>query len=97
MTWEYREEYNKLLEQLDNDNRPWRPAGLLPNDGTKVFLKCGLDYKGDTLYDIGYYQDYTKDTNHGWMSDEDYHNISGEFNTEFGNMETVTGWKEFKK
>lgn len=88
MTWEYRSEYEKLLEILDKDTRPWRPASLLPNDGTKVFLKCGLDYKGDTLYDIGHYEDYTT---RGWWYEGD---LQGEFNTDFGNMEEVNGWKE---
>lgn len=91
MTWEYREEYNKLLEILDQDNRPWRPASLLPNDGTKVFLKCGLDYKGDTLYDVGKYEDYT----HRWWYDQTGvdNELEGEWNTEFGNMEEINGWK----
>lgn len=90
MTWEYREQYNKLLETLEKDTRPWRPASLLPNDGTKVFLKCGVDYKGDTLYDFGKYEDYTS----RWWYDGE---LEGEFNTEFGNMETVTGWKLFEE
>lgn len=52
MTWDYREEYSKLLEKLDSDTRPWRPASLLPQDGTKVYLKCGLDYNGDHIPDF---------------------------------------------
>lgn len=80
MTWNYREEYNKLLDTLDKDKRPWRPVSLLPCDGTKVFLKCGLDYKGDTLYDVGWYEKT-------WYSPD------GDWNTEFGNMEECTGWK----
>jgi hypothetical protein len=57
--WNYQEEYNKLLEALDKDTRPWRPVGLLPEDGTKVYLKCGVDYKGDTRYDVGCYERFS--------------------------------------
>ena len=90
MTWEYRAEYNKLLEKLDTDNRPWRPASLIPVDGTKVYIKCGVDYKGDTLYDFGRYEDYRLT----YRYDE---NLDGEWNTEFGNMEECTGWKVFEE
>lgn len=90
MTWGYRAEYEKLLERLEKDNRPWHPASLLPNDGTKVFLKCGVDYKGDALYDFGKYEDYT---DRWWYDGE----LEGEWNTEFGNMETVIGWKLFEE
>jgi len=88
MTYDYRTEYNKLLDILDQDKRPWRPASLLPMDGTKVFLKCGVDYKGDILYDVGYYSDYTP---RSWYTEGK--GIKGEWDTEFGNMEECTGWK----
>lgn len=87
MTWDYTTEYNKLLDILDQDTRPWLSSDLLPNDGTKVFLKCGVDYKDDTLYDVGEYQDYRK---RSWYAPD---SIEGEWCTEFGNMESVTGWK----
>ena len=87
--WDYREEYEKLLETLDKDTRPWRPAFNIPKDGTKIYFKCGLDYKGDTLYDVGNWQDYTGSLGWGFLGD-----IEGEFNTEFGNCDQILGWKE---
>lgn len=80
MTWEYKEEYNKLLEILDSHKRPWRPFSLIPKDGTKVYFKCGVDYKGDTLYDVGAFE-------RPWYYPE------GEYNTEFGNCDQIIGWK----
>lgn len=87
-SWDYREEYEKLLETLAKDNRPWRPAFNIPKDGTKIYFKCGVDYKGDTLYDVGNWQDYTKSN---WYCEGD---LEGEFNTEFGNCNQILGWKE---
>ena len=87
MTWEYTAEYNKLLDVLDQDTRPWRPIALIPEDGTKVYIKCGLSTSGVTLYDVGQYEDYTK---RGWWYDGD---LKGEFDTEFGNCMELHGWK----
>lgn len=89
MTWEYQTEYNKLLEKLDTDKRPWRPASLIPVDGTMVYIKCGVDYKGETLYDFGRYSNYVPQS---WYIEAK--DIKGEWDTEFGNMEECTGWKE---
>lgn len=86
MSWEYQTEYNKLLDILDQDNRPWRPIALIPKDGTRVYIKCGLRYDGSTYYDVGQYEDYT---NLWWYTGE----LDGEFNTEFGNCMEMHGWK----
>jgi hypothetical protein len=88
--WNYETEYNKLLETLDKDTRPWRPVGLLPEDGTKVYLKCDVDYKGDTRYDVGCYEKFSD----FW---QDQYGEDGEWNTEFGNCESITGWKLFEE
>lgn len=84
MTWEYTTEYNKLLDILDQDTRPWRPIALIPEDGTKVYIRCSLDRKGDTLYDVGAF-------------DKHWYCPDGEWNTSFGNMEECTGWKLFEE
>lgn len=47
--WNYREEYEKLLETLAKDSRPWRPVFNIPKDGTKIYFKCG---KGMTSLDL---------------------------------------------
>lgn len=86
MTWEYREEYDKLLTILDKDSRPWRPMALIPEDGTRVYIKCGLGSFGETLYDVGHYEDYTK---RWWYSGGE----SGDFCTDFGNCMEMHGWK----
>lgn len=85
MTWEYTTEYNKLLDVLDQDTRPWRPSTLIPKDGTKVYIKCGLSTSGKILYDVGQYEDYT---NFFGVA-----GLNGEFNTEFGNCMEIHGWK----
>ena len=87
MTWEYTTEYDKLLTILDQDTRPWRPVALIPEDGTKVYVKCGLSTSGKILYDVGQYEDYSK---RGWWCEGD---LEGEFNTEFGNCDELVGWK----
>jgi hypothetical protein len=86
MIWDYTTEYDKLLTTLDQDTRPWRPFGLLPEDGTKVYLKCGIGTSGKTLYDIGCYEEFSD----FW---KEHFNIHGEWNTDFGNCESITGWK----
>lgn len=86
MTWEYREEYDKLLTILDKDSRPWRPMALIPEDGTRVYIKCGLGSFGETLYDVGHYEDYTK----RWWYDG---KLDGDFCTDFGNCMEMHGWK----
>ncbi len=90
-TWNYRDEYEQLLETLAKDSRPWRPVFNIPKDGTKIYFKCGkgmtsLDFKEGTLYDVGYWQDYTKEWHYDGV-------LGGEFNTNFGNCEEVLGWK----
>lgn len=84
--WIYAEQYEKLLETLAKDFSPWRPAFNIPKDGTKIYFKCGVDYKGDAQYDVGYWQDYTKEWHYDGILD-------GEFNTEFGNCDKIIGWK----
>lgn len=85
--WNYQEHYEKLLETLARDNRPWRPAFNIPTDGTKIYLKCGVDYRGETLYDVGAWQDYRS----AWYFQEG--DLEGEFSTEFGNCDQILGWK----
>lgn len=84
-TWIYAEQYEKLLETLVKDSRPWCPVFNIPKDGTKIYFKCGVDYKGDIQYDVGYWYDYTQ---MGFGIIE-----GGEFNTEFGNCDEILGWK----
>lgn len=91
MTWNYQKEYTKLITFLSQDKTPWE-FSLPPEDGTRIYFMCGKDYKGDTLYDIGEYQDYTKE----WWYDAD-RDISGEFNTEFGNCDQIVAWKVVKR
>ena len=89
--WIYAEQYEKLLETLAKDSRPWRPVFNIPKDGTKIYFKCGkgvtsLDFKEGTLYDVGRWEDYRLTYHY----DE---NLEGEWCTEFGNCDIVTGWK----
>jgi hypothetical protein len=84
--WNYREEYNKLLDNLHEDTHPWHDMSTAPIDGTKIYIKCGVDYKGERLYDVGCWADYTK----AWWWDGI---LEGEWCTEFGNCNELTGWK----
>lgn len=86
--WSYHEEYEKLFETLAKDHRPWRPAFNIPKDGARIYFKCGVDYKGDTLYDVGAWQDYRN----SWHFEEG--DLEGEWNTNFGNCDQILGWKE---
>lgn len=92
-TWIYAEQYEKLLETLAKDSQPWRPVFNIPKDGTKIYFKCGvgmtsLDFKEGTLYDVGYWEEFSEFWKRNYDFDE-----GGEFNTEFGNCEEILGWK----
>lgn len=82
----YQEEYQKLLETLSQDTSPWQPVETIPKDRTQVYFMCGKDYKGDTLYDVGRYEDYRLT----YYYDE---GLEGEFTTSFGNCDQILGWK----
>lgn len=89
--WDYQEEYEKLLETLAKDSRPWRPVFNIPADGTKIYFKLGNKLTKDCefRYDVGYWDDYTK---RDWYEEG---TLEGEFNTEFGNLDWfIVGWKE---
>ncbi|MNY67616.1 hypothetical protein D3C86_2052350 [compost metagenome] len=90
MTWEYREEYAKLLDKLSKDTKPWIDVKVkaVPVDGSKVYFKLSEDWKGETQFDVGYWDDYTT----RWWYTED--SLEGEFNTEFGNLDyEILAWK----
>lgn len=83
----YQEEYNQFLVTLSQDTRPWITDCDVPKDGSRIYLRCGLDSQGITQYDIGHWEDYTK---HWWYLSSQ---IPGELNTVFGNCDEVLGWK----
>lgn len=83
----YQEQYTSFLSTLHQDTRPWIVDQDIPKDGSQIYLMCGLDYKGDTLYDVGHYEDYTK---HWWYLKSQ---IPGELNTLYGNCDQIIGWK----
>ncbi len=85
-TWNYRDEYEKLLETLAKDSRPWRPVFNIPKDGTKIYFKCGVDHKGETQYDVGRWEDWR-------LTYYQNDNLDGEWTTEFGNCDEILGWK----
>lgn len=93
MTCNYQEEYTKLITFLSQDKTPWELAEQTPppEDGTHIYFMCGKDYKGDTLYDIGAYEDYTKEW---WYCEGD---LEGEFSTSFGNCMEIVAWKLAKE
>ena len=90
MNWEYQAEYAKLLDQLDKDVKPWIDVSKspVPTDGSTVYFKLSENWEGKLQYDVGEYQDYTKEW---WYSEGD---LDGEFNTEFGNLDyEILAWK----
>lgn len=91
----YRVNYAKLLNDLYHDTRPWVIDQEPPKDGTQLYFMCQADYKGDTQYDVGCWEDYTKSIQyrkHG--PDAVYPDfLEGEWNTDFGNCEEILGWK----
>ena len=82
----YRVNYAKLLNDLYHDTRPWIIGQEPPKDGTQLYFMCQSDYEGDTQYDVGCWQDYTK----AWWWDGV---LEGEWDTDFGNCEQILGWK----
>ena len=83
----YQEEYDQFLTILNQDTRPWITDRDIPKDGSQIYLMCGLDWQGETQYDIGHWEDYTK---YWWYLSSQ---IPGELNTLFGNCDEIIGWK----
>lgn len=83
----YQAQYNAFLATVNQDERPWITDRDVPKDGSQIYLMCGLDWQGNTQYDIGQWVDYTK---HWWYLSSQ---IPGELNTVFGNCDEVLGWK----
>lgn len=93
MTWNYQEQYAKLLDKISKDASPWINItdSPVPTDGTTVYFKLSENWEGKIQYDVGEYQDYTTSW---WYCEGD---IDGEFNTEFGNLDhEVLAWKVVK-
>lgn len=97
--WDYKTEYDKLLTKLENHKAAWIGIDTQkpPEDGTPVYFMCGVDYKGDTLYDVGYWADYTTTSWYKIYKEAGEDVIDGEWDTEFGNCEVITAWKLVKE
>lgn len=95
MSWDYQTEYNKLLTKLLNHTAKWVDVSKQepPVDGTPIYFMCGVDHKGETLYDAGYWLDYTESYWYQLWIESGEKPIDGEWDTEFGNCEVITAWK----
>ena len=101
MNWNYQTEYNKLLAKLLDHTADWINVETQapPTDGTPIYFMCGIDYKAETLYDVGYWLDYTNSHWYQLWIESGESPIAGEWDTEFGNCEVITAWKfvEYKE
>ena len=94
-SWDYQTEYTKLLSKLEGHTGDWISVETQnpPTEGTPVYFMCGVDYKGETLYDVGYWADYTDSHWYQICLEAGDAPIAGEWDTEFGNCEVITAWK----
>lgn len=83
---DFRVPYSEFKQELLNEEVQWNAIETAPKDGTIILLKCGKNWKGETLYDVGQWFDYTK--YFGFKVGD----LEGEWTTEFGSCDEILGW-----